>query len=67
MMLRLNKLAIIGILGSAYLIFITLGIMFGNDPSELNWKDVLAVSIYYLIFSIFVLVSHLKRKKDGTN
>lgn len=64
---KMKKLAIIGILTSAYFIFVTLGMMFGNDPSELDAKSVMAGSTYFLAFSIFVLVSLSIKKEEGTN
>ncbi len=64
-MIRLTKLAVIGILSSAYLIIVFMGIKLGNNPAELDLNSVLAVSIFFLIFSIFVLVSDLKRKKNN--
>jgi hypothetical protein len=63
----MKRLAIIGILTSAYLIIVTLGIMFGNDPSDLDPKNVLAGAIYFLAFSIFILVSLSKKKKERTS
>ena len=61
----MKAMAIIGIVISAIFIIGMLGIMFSDEPIEVNPGMVLAGSFYWLAFSIVALVFLSKMKKEG--
>jgi hypothetical protein len=60
----MKAMAIVGVVISVVFIVGMLGIMFSNEPMEVNAGMVLAGSFYWLAFSIVALVSLSKLKKE---